>query len=71
MLQLTLSVLIAFFFFRDGDAIMARVRGGGEPHRARARPAHAATSPATTTRAVVYGILGTALAQGVLMAIGL
>ena len=28
-------------------------------------------SRATTTRAVVYGILGTALAQGVLMAIGL
>ena len=71
LLQLTLSVFIAFFFFRDGDAIMARVRARRQPHRARARPAHARTWPARTTRAVVYGILGTALAQGVLMAIGL
>ena len=70
LLQLTLSVLIAFFFFRDGEAIMARVRGAVS-RIAPARGLHMLEVAARTTRAVVYGILGTALAQGVLMAIGL
>ena len=70
LLQLTLSVLIAFFFFRDGDAIMARVRGAIS--RIAPKRGHRMLDVAdATTRAVVYGILGTALAQGVLMAIGL
>lgn len=70
LLQLTLSVLIAFFFFRDGQAIMARVRGA-VGRIAPARGLHMLEVAGATTRAVVYGILGTALAQGVLMAIGL
>ena len=70
LLQLTLSVLIAFFFFRDGDAIMARVRGAVS-RIAPTRGLHMLDVAAMTTRAVVYGILGTALAQGVLMAVGL
>jgi predicted PurR-regulated permease PerM len=70
LLQLTLSVLIAFFFFRDGDAIMARVRGAVS-RISPSRGLHMLGVASATTRAVVYGILGTALAQGVLMAIGL
>jgi predicted PurR-regulated permease PerM len=70
LLQLTLSVLIAFFFFRDGEAIMARVRGAVS-RIAPLRGLHMLEVAGATTRAVVYGILGTALAQGVLMAIGL
>jgi predicted PurR-regulated permease PerM len=70
LLQLTLSVLIAFFFFRDGDAIMARMRGAVS-RIAPTRGLHMLEVASATTRAVVYGILGTALAQGVLMAIGL
>jgi predicted PurR-regulated permease PerM len=70
LLQLTLSVLIAFFFYRDGDAIMARVRGAVS-RISPARGLHMLEVAGATTRAVVYGILGTALAQGVLMAIGL
>jgi len=70
LLQLTLSVLIAFFFFRDGEAIMARVRGAVF-RISPARGMHMLGVAGATTRAVVYGILGTALAQGVLMAIGL
>jgi predicted PurR-regulated permease PerM len=70
LLQLTLSVLIAFFFYRDGEAIMARVRAAVE-RISPARGEHMLDVAAATTRAVVYGILGTALAQGVLMAIGL
>ena len=70
LLQLTLSVLIAFFFFRDGDAIVARLRGAVS-RIAPDRGLHMLQVALATTRAVVYGILGTALAQGVLMAIGL
>jgi len=70
LLQLTLSVLIAFFFFRDGDAIMARVRGAVS-RISPSRGLHMLDVAGATTRAVVYGILGTALAQGVLMAVGL
>ncbi len=70
LLQLTLSVLIAFFFYRDGEAIMARVRGAVN-RIAPTRGQHMLDVAGATTRAVVYGILGTALAQGVLMAIGL
>ena len=70
LLQLTLSVLIAFFLFRDGDAIVARLRGA-VGRIAPDRGLHMLQVARDTTRAVVYGILGTALAQGVLMAIGL
>ena len=70
LLQLTLSVLIAFFFFRDGEAIMARLRGAVS-RISPSRGLHMLGVAGATTRAVVYGILGTALAQGVLMAIGL
>ena len=63
LLQLTLSVFIAFFFFRDGEAIMARVRGAVS-RIAPTRGLHMLEVANATTRAVVYGILGTALAQG-------
>jgi predicted PurR-regulated permease PerM len=69
LVQLSLSVLIAFFLFRDGAAIMRRIETGVErlaPHRGR-RLVRAAVD---TIRGVVIGILGTAIAQGVLAAIG-
>ena len=70
LIQLTLSVFIAFFFYRDGRAIVARLRVA-VGRIAPARGLHMLEVAGATTRAVVYGILGTALAQGVLMAIGL
>jgi predicted PurR-regulated permease PerM len=69
ILQLTLSIFIAFFFFRDGDAIVDRLRMAA--HRiAGERGTHLAHVAAMTVRGVVLGILGTALVQGVLAAIG-
>ena len=69
LLQLALSILIAFFLFRDGDEIISRFRTGigriaGE-HGARL-----AGVAVATVRGVVLGILGTALVQGVLAGIG-
>ena len=70
ILQLTLSILIAFFLYRDGEAASMhlhtwarRIAGDrGDPLLLIAN---------NTMRNVVYGILGTALAQGTLAAIGL
>jgi len=69
LFQLALSILIAFFIFRDGDEITGRLRAGiakiaGE-HGGRL-----ANVAVGTVRGVVLGILGTALVQGVLAGIG-
>jgi predicted PurR-regulated permease PerM len=69
VLQLTLSIFIAWFMFRDGHAIAARLRVAGE-RIAGERGAHLADVATATVRGVVLGILGTALVQGVVAAIG-
>ncbi|HXX82919.1 MAG TPA: AI-2E family transporter [Casimicrobiaceae bacterium] len=70
ILLLALSIFIAFFVYRDGDLMTRRLlstveRIFGERGR------HLANIAVSTTRGVVYGILGTALAQGILAGIGL
>lgn len=69
MLQLTLSILIAYFLLRHGEALGARVRVGAE-RLAAERGLRLTASAANTVRGVVIGIMGTAVAQGVLAAIG-
>ena len=66
---ITFSVLICFFFYRDGPAITARVPAVMERlagHRAK----DLIEVTAGTVSRVVNGILGTALAQSVLALIG-
>jgi len=69
LVELTLSIFIAFFLFRDGLAIAERLttaveRIGGE------RGKHLLEVAGNTVRGVVYGILGTALAQAVMAGVG-
>jgi predicted PurR-regulated permease PerM len=70
VLDLTLSVIAAFFFFRDGAHGARRFKivlekvAGERGHRLLA-------VAETTISGVVYGMLGTALAQGALAAFGL
>jgi len=69
LLELTLSIFVAFFLFRDGVSAAQRlttavVRIGGERGR------HLLTVAGNTVRGVVYGILGTALVQAVMAGIG-
>jgi predicted PurR-regulated permease PerM len=69
ILQILLSLLIAFFFYRDGDTLAAGLsagiyRIGGE------RGDEMLEMAGATVRAVVYGIIGTAAAQGALAAFG-
>jgi len=69
VVMITVSVLICFFFYRDGPAITARMQALMERltgHRARAL----IEVTAGTVSRVVNGILGTALAQSVLALIG-
>ena len=70
VMELALSIFIAFFLFRDGAAVGQRLtasveRIGGE------RGQHLLTVAGNTVRGVVYGILGTALAQAGMAGIGL
>ena len=67
--ELALSILISFFLFRDGVALRGRLRAGIE-RIAGPRGDHLLVIAGNTIRSVVYGILGTALVQGVLAAIG-
>jgi predicted PurR-regulated permease PerM len=69
LLELALSILIAFFLFRDGSAAATRVASAiewvvGEQGR------HMLILAGKTVRGVVYGILGTAFVQAVLAGIG-
>jgi predicted PurR-regulated permease PerM len=64
VLELALSIFVAFFLFRDGLAAAERLttgveRIGGERGR------RLLTVAGNTVRGVVYGILGTALAQAI------
>ncbi len=70
VLELTLSILIAFFVFRDGRPIRARAvsianRLAGD------RGVQLLDVAQNTIIGVVYGIIGTALAQGILAGVGL
>jgi len=69
LVQLALSIFIAFFLFRDGVAIAGKLsdavqRIGGD------KGVRLLTVASKTVRGVVYGILGTALVQAVLAGIG-
>ena len=69
LVELVLSVLVSFFFYRDGAYIARAVqraseRLGGE------RALQLLGIAGATVKGVVYGILGTALAQGILAMIG-
>lgn len=70
LVYLVLSVVLAFFFYRDGDAAAAAAQR--VLHRiAGSRGTRLAAVAGGTIRSVVYGILGTAFAQAILAAIGL
>jgi predicted PurR-regulated permease PerM len=69
ILQILLSLLMAFFFYRDGQTVANRFSAA--IHRiAGERGDQLLDLAGATVRAVVYGVLGTALLQGIAAAIG-
>ena len=69
MVQLTLAAFIGFFLYRDGEALVAVIRAGGRRIAGGLADSMIATVNNTVV-GVMYGIVGTALAQGVAAAIG-
>lgn len=67
--QMSLAAFVAFFFYRDGATLVGLV--GGLVHRAiGARAESVIRIVVSTVRAVMFGMLGTAIAQGVVATIG-
>lgn len=69
IVQLCLSVFIAFFFFRSGETVVAHLAAGlqrvlGETTQ------HLLTVVGATIKSVVYSLFGTALAQAAVAGIG-
>jgi predicted PurR-regulated permease PerM len=69
VLQLTLSVVIVFVFYRDGERVAARLATGAQRIAGDVSQRLLAVA-GKTIRGVVYGIIGTALAQAIVAAIG-
>lgn len=69
LLELGLSVFIAFFFFLHGRRMAAHVRAVGERF-AGPRARELLVVVGTTVKGVIYGLIGTALAQALLAGIG-
>jgi predicted PurR-regulated permease PerM len=67
--KIAVSLLTAYFFYRHGEAIVAQLRTVIERFAGPRVRSHIPTV-GLTIRAVVYGILMTALAQGVLAGVG-
>lgn len=69
VLQLSLSVLIAFFFYRDGEYVVLKAADGVKLV-AGDFTQHLLGVAGNMIKGVVYGILGTALGQGSAAALG-
>jgi predicted PurR-regulated permease PerM len=69
ILQLALSIFIAFFLFRNGVGVGDRLNSA-VGRIAGDRGKHLLNVAGSTVRGVVYGILGTALVQGVIAGVG-
>ncbi len=69
LVHLGISVFVAFFFYRDGDRLVAQVATMGK-HVLGEYSQHLVRVTGNTIRSVVYGFLGTALVQGVLATVG-
>ncbi|HZP92512.1 MAG TPA: AI-2E family transporter [Burkholderiales bacterium] len=67
--QIAVSVLFGYFLYRDGEAVAARVQAAMS-RLIGPRARRLLDIAANTTVSVVYGILGTALAQGLLAGVG-
>jgi predicted PurR-regulated permease PerM len=71
LLELALSLIIAFIFLRQGPAVSRRLGVMVDKLTGHERGQHLLAVAQGTLKGVVYGIIGTALAQGVLTVIGL
>lgn len=69
LFQLALVAFIAFFFYRDGQSLARRLRVSLDRISGGLAKEYAAIL-VNTTRSVVFGVIGTAIGQGVVAGIG-
>ena len=69
VLQLSLTAFIGFFFYRDGAALMAAAKSATHRVAGHLAPGLFQTVGGTI-KGVVYGLVGTAIAQGLVAVIG-
>ncbi len=69
VLQLSLTAFIGFFFYRDGAALMEAAKSATRRVAGRLAPGLFQTVGGTI-KGVVYGLVGTAIAQGLVAVIG-
>jgi predicted PurR-regulated permease PerM len=67
--QLVLSLLVAFLFYCEGDRMVDRIETGGRRILGDSIQQHL-TIVGKTIKSVVYGIIGTAMIQGILAGFG-
>lgn len=67
--QLSLAAFVSFFLYRDGQQLLRAITVGMDRLIGEAAP-RIATTVSHTVRGVMYGLLGTALAQGVVAGVG-
>lgn len=70
LVKLGFALLTAFFVYRDGEALLVQVRTGIRLLAGKKYESDYLLAAGTTTRAVVFGIVLTAVAQGALAGIG-
>lgn len=69
VIEMSLAAFISFFFYRDGEALIRSI-GTGMDRLAGLHATNLLDIVNNTVRGVTYGLLGTALAQGFVAAIG-
>jgi len=69
ILQLSLSVVIVFVFYRDGERLTARIAAGAQRILGDVSQ-HLLAVAGNTVRSVVYGVIGSALAQAIAATLG-
>ncbi len=67
--QLTLSMLVAFFLYRDGESLVSRIGDAGRRILGDYSQ-YLLGIVGNTVKGVVYGVIGTALGQGIMAGIG-
>jgi predicted PurR-regulated permease PerM len=67
--QMSLAAFVSFFLYRDGHAILRSIRVAMD-HIIGVSAARVADTVSHTVRGVMYGLLGTALAQALVAALG-
>lgn len=68
--QVSLAVFVSFFLYRDGVAMLASLSNAMDKLIGAEQAASVADTVGRTVRGVMYGLLGTALAQSVVAAVG-